>query len=102
MIMMMMRRVMCVLAVVLCCAGGCTMADPVDWEGFPHVNETEKKQALGLVCKHNSKATIGGFTCKDAIPPPEATKPDASVPQEQQQQQQPLLLLLLLLDNQRR
>ncbi|ORC81588.1 uncharacterized protein TM35_001121050 [Trypanosoma theileri] len=71
---MMMGRVMCVLAVVLCCACGYTSAVS-DWEGFPYVSDEEKKQALWLVCKNNSKATIGKFNCTHAIQPPGDTKP---------------------------
>ncbi|ORC84026.1 uncharacterized protein TM35_000511270 [Trypanosoma theileri] len=82
--MMMMTRVMCVLAVVLCCTCGYTLTVGVEagsleiWDGFPHSSEQEKKEALGLLCKHNVNATIDNFNCTDAIPPPVAAKPEAS------------------------
>ncbi|ORC90645.1 uncharacterized protein TM35_000084430 [Trypanosoma theileri] len=76
---MMMGRVMCVLAVVLCCACGYTMAAAITgtgqpksqfrdlggWAGVPYATRTEKKQILRKMCKKNSEAVFDKLTCND-------------------------------------
>ncbi|ORC83674.1 uncharacterized protein TM35_000601050 [Trypanosoma theileri] len=94
--MMMMRRVMCVLAVVLCCACGYTMTaaahtttvnagqpkekfhDVVGWGGIPYATKDEKKKMLQKLCETNKSAVFDNFTCKDLEKPPLASTPALS------------------------
>ncbi|ORC90635.1 uncharacterized protein TM35_000084330 [Trypanosoma theileri] len=110
--MMMMRRVMCVLAVVLCCACGYTMtaaaadgqpkvvitsdmvkeAHDISWDQFPAVTSKEKEEdAKYRKCRDDPNHEVQGINCSfwkefRKVVPSQANSINPQVPQTQQHQ----------------
>ncbi|ORC84075.1 uncharacterized protein TM35_000501290 [Trypanosoma theileri] len=95
--MMMMSRVMCVLAVVLCCPCGYTMAEPASAEKkhrdgdfilgeFPVITKDDSNREIRWRCEKNSFAFINGKNCTElgfvretAPSPPDVSQPNDSL-----------------------
>ncbi|ORC83418.1 uncharacterized protein TM35_000721210 [Trypanosoma theileri] len=93
--MMMMHRVMCVLAVVLCCACGYTMTAAADseWDDFPVITAADRENAENYrKCAKNYSVVIENKTCAQLGFAPKAEKtPQTSIPNEDEAEARPTI-----------